>query len=77
MIYEKCRDILLQQSELIQTASYVQEKIRNAVLNKEWTVFEENLSSMNEIECKLEGLESERQKLFTVYEAIVHQNSFF
>ena len=76
MIYEKCRDILMQECELIQNAAILQEKIRLAVTGKDWTVFEDHLNAMNEIESKIADLENEREQLFTVYEAIVHQNSF-
>ena len=76
MIYEKCRDILLKQSELVQKAVFVQEKIRLAVTKKEWTVFEDNLTVMNSIESKMESLETEREQLFSVFETLVHQEGF-
>lgn len=75
-MYEKCRDILLKESELVQTAASVQEKIRLAVYNKEWTIFEGHLSAMQEIEQKIENLESEREKLFSVFEVTLHQKNF-
>jgi hypothetical protein len=76
MIYEKCRDILMQECELIQKAAAVQEKIRLAVTEREWTVFEDHLSSMNAIESKIEALENEREQLFLVFETLIHQKSF-
>ena len=76
MIYEKCRDILLRECELVQNASIIQEKIQQAVTNKDWVVFEDNLSAMHAIESKMEGLEFERDQLFNVYETILHQKSF-
>lgn len=76
MIYEKCRDILLQEFELVQNAVIVQEKIRLAITNKDWTFFEDNLSVLNSIESKLECLEHERGQLFVVFKALVHQKSF-
>ena len=76
MIYEKCRDILLRECEQVQNAAAVQEKITDAVTNREWTVFEDNLSAMDAIEIKLESLEGEREQLFTVFETIIHQNHF-
>jgi hypothetical protein len=77
MIYEKCRDILLRECELVQAASIVQEKIRQAVLDKDWPVFEDHLNAMSSIEAGLDALEIERNNLFTVFEAIVHQKGFF
>jgi len=76
MIYEKCRDILLKQSELVQKAVLLQEKIRTAVINKEWTVFDTHLNAMNSIESTMENLEIEREKLFSVFETLVHQDGF-
>jgi hypothetical protein len=76
MIYEKCRDILLQECELIQNAAVMQEKIRLAVTEREWTVFEDHLSAMNAIESKIETLEAEREQLFLVFETLIHQKSF-
>jgi hypothetical protein len=76
MIYEKCRDILLKEFELIQNAVLIQEKIRLAVTERQWTSFEDNYSAMNAIESKLEDLEKEREQLFDVSSTLVHQQSF-
>ena len=76
MIYEKCKNILLKECELVQKAVFVQEKIRAAVDNKEWTVFEDHLSVMNSLESNMANLESEREQLFYVIETLVHQQGF-
>jgi len=76
MIYEKCRNILLQESELIQNAVVVQEKIRLAVTERELADFENHLNSMNAIESKLVALEDEREKLFSIFETLIHQKNF-
>jgi len=76
MIYEKCRDILLKEFELIQNAVVTQDKIRNAIAEKEWTVFETNIGALNAIEVKIESLEKEREQLFTVFETIVREKNF-
>ena len=76
MIYEKCRDILLRECELVVNAVVIQEKIQKAVENRKWTIFEENMGAMNSIEDKLHEMELEREKLFNVYETILHQKSF-
>jgi len=75
-MYEKCRDILLREFELIQNAVNIQEKTRLAVTEKEWTAFEENISAMNGIEIKLNDLENEREKLFEVAKTLIHQKNF-
>jgi hypothetical protein len=76
MIYEKCRDILLQECELIQNAVVEQEKIRQAVTEREWSVFEDHLTVMNSIETKIHVLETEREHLFSVFKTLIHQQSF-
>ena len=76
MIYEKCREILLQECELVQKAAAVQEKIRTAVMSREWTDFEGHFSAMNAIEGELADLENEREGLFTEWEASRGHNSF-
>jgi hypothetical protein len=67
---------LLKEFELVQNAVIIQEKIRLAVTNKEWTAFEDNLNAINAIESKLHDLENEREQLFTVFKTIAHQQSF-
>jgi len=76
MIYEKCRDILLQECELIQNAFLIQEKIRKAVTEREWTDFDAHLNAMNAIENKMVSLEGEREQLFVVFKALVHERTF-
>jgi len=76
MIYEKCREILLKEFELVQNAGIIQEKIRFAVIGREWADFETNLSAMNAIESKLESLENERDQLFSVFKTVKHQQGF-
>ncbi|WP_461248174.1 hypothetical protein [Treponema sp. R6D11] len=76
MIYEKCRDILLQECELIQNAVNEQDKIRQAVSNRDWAVFEDHLTVMNSIENKIASLEKKREQLFAVFKTLIHQQSF-
>jgi len=76
MMYEKCRDILLQECELIQNAVLIQEKIRAAVTEREWTDFDTHLNSMNSIENKLTNLENERENLFLVYQSLIREKVF-
>jgi hypothetical protein len=76
MIYEKCRDILLRESELIQNAAFEQEKIRLAVTKHEWAEFEDHLSVMNSIENNIVNLEREREQLFMIFKTIIRQQSF-
>jgi hypothetical protein len=75
MIYEKCREILLRECELVQHAASIQEKIRNAVMEREWADFEEYINTMNHIENSLAGMEDEREQLFSAFESLVRKNN--
>jgi len=76
MIYEKCRDILLREGEHIQEAFAIQEKLKSAVIKREWTDFEEHINTMNNIENKLASLEDEREQLFSAFEALTRHSIF-
>ena len=64
MIYERCREILLKEIELVMQAASIQEKIRTAVLDGEWEGFEGHISEISAIEKKISALENERENLF-------------
>ena len=64
MIYEKCKDILLREIELVMKAAAIQDQTRLAVLDHEWERFEECMIETNVIEIELTALELEREKLF-------------
>jgi hypothetical protein len=76
MIYEKCRDILLRECEVLREAAVIQEKIRMAVINREFEGFEDQINAMNEIERSITVLENEREQLFTLFEALIRQSYF-
>ncbi|MCL2410811.1 MAG: hypothetical protein FWC97_04125 [Treponema sp.] len=75
MIYEKCRDILLRECELIQNAVITQDNIQKAITSREWAVFEEHLGTLNSIESKIEIIEKEREKLFVVFETLTREQT--
>jgi hypothetical protein len=64
MVYEKCREILLRECELIQKAGSLQSLIREAVLKREWAGFEARLEAVNGVEKEIAALEKEREGLF-------------
>jgi hypothetical protein len=75
MIYEKCKDILLRERELVQSAALEQEKMRIAVFNREWQGFEENVGALTAIERQLAEMENEREQIFCAFEALLqHKN---
>jgi hypothetical protein len=68
MIYEKCRNILLKECELVQNAANIQERIRLAVINQEWTDFEAHFRLLNTIEVHIAQAEKERELLFDEFD---------
>jgi len=78
MIYEKCKDILLRERELVQNAVLEQEKMRIAVFNREWEGFEAAVSALTVLERELAEMEEEREQLFCAFEALLqHKDSFY
>jgi hypothetical protein len=67
MIYEKCREILLRECELVQNAQSIQEKLRLAVTDREWAGFEDRFNALKAVQNELAVLEDERENLFTEY----------
>ena len=75
MSYEKCREILIKECELIQNAQTAQGKLRQAVTNREWTDFEVNFKAINTIEEQLEVLEKEREAVLDSFVASCNEVS--
>jgi hypothetical protein len=69
MIYEKYREVLLRECELVISARTVQDKIRESIANQEWTDFEGHFKFLNAIESGLTGLELERNEICDEFEA--------
>ena len=69
MVYEKCREILLKEHELVQFAVTIQKNIQDAVTAREWTDFEGHFKALEALESEFNALEAEREKLFVEFEA--------
>jgi hypothetical protein len=69
MLFEKCKDILLREYELVQKAASAQHLTADAVKNREWTDFEGRLSEMGGLEREIAALETEREQLFAEFAA--------
>jgi len=69
MDFEKCRDILLRETALVRSTLGLQELIREAVTNRNWTDFESHFDALGEIKGEFAMLESEREGLFTGWHA--------
>jgi hypothetical protein len=61
---EKYRDILKREIEILGNISFIQDLVRNAVVNREWADFESLLDKMHEQGSEFELLEAERAGLF-------------
>lgn len=70
MDYEKCREILLRQSELVQKISETQKDIQDAVSNREWANFEEYFAVMKNMESELSALEERREGVFLEFQNV-------
>jgi hypothetical protein len=64
MVFEKCREILLKECELVRRISGLQSLVYEAVLNRDWNGFEANFSKLGEIGKEFSALEQEREGLF-------------
>ena len=65
MEFEQCRDILLKESELVRRIARLQEHIRDAVINRNWTDFEGHFADLGLMREEFSALENERERLFS------------
>ncbi|MCL2127307.1 MAG: hypothetical protein FWH38_03550 [Treponema sp.] len=65
MVFEKCRDILLKESELVQRIACLQNLIKEAVISRDWTDFENHFSALKGMGEEFTALETERERLFS------------
>ncbi|MDR2601859.1 MAG: hypothetical protein LBC53_05350 [Spirochaetaceae bacterium] len=59
-LYEKCAGVLKAQLETLRRISLIQQKIKDAALNKKWVDFEGGCRSADECSKRLSDLEKER-----------------
>jgi hypothetical protein len=64
MDFEKCKDVLSKEIVLVRRVSALQNSIREAVINRNWTDFESYFSALNSIGGEFSFLESEREQFF-------------
>jgi len=65
MEFERCRDILLRESELVQKVGNLQDMIYSEVVGRDWTDFEAHFGALEEMRTELAALEGERERLFS------------
>jgi flagellar biosynthesis/type III secretory pathway chaperone len=65
--YSECALILKQEIELLEQIRTLQDQVKNAVTNRQWTDFEAHLGSLAAIGDEFEALDLERIEIFTNY----------
>ena len=60
--------VLRSETALIKEISAIQDKVRQAVINREWTDFDEKIGKINRLGEEFALLEDERSELFSVLE---------
>ena len=66
--FERCVSVLTGEIALLKEIFTVQDKVRQAVLNREWTDFEEKNQKLNLLGAEFANLEDERLKIFPATE---------
>jgi len=64
MEFEQCREILLQESELVQKIASLQNLIREAVFSRNWADFQGYFSELGALGEEFASLEDRRERLF-------------
>jgi len=66
--YKYCVSVLTGEIELIKKISSAQDRVRQAVMNREWPDFDENTQEVNSLGYEFACLEEERARLFPAEE---------
>jgi len=65
MEFEKCRDVLMRESELVQKISSLQDMVYKAVVGRDWANFDEHFKALENMGKELAVLENERERVFS------------
>jgi hypothetical protein len=63
--YTECALVLKQELELLERISALQVQVENAIINREWTDFEDRFESLAAIGDEFEALDLERARVFS------------
>ena len=63
--YERCVQVLTGEIDLLKKISALQGKVREAVMSRDWTGFDEKIQELNQFGTEFAGLEGERERLFS------------
>ena len=66
--YEHCASVLSGEVELLKKISSAQDKVRQAVMHREWSDFDENTQEINSLGSEFACFEEERARLFSAEE---------
>jgi hypothetical protein len=62
--YDRCIDVLDREGELLRRIVLLQGLVRGAVVNRQWTDFEDHLAALGKVGEEFEPLDRERQRYF-------------
>jgi hypothetical protein len=65
--YDECACILKQELQMLEQIQVLQNEVKNAVRNRQWTDFEGHLGSLAAIGDEFEALDLERVQIFTAF----------
>ena len=63
-----CAEVLTGEIDLLKKISALQCKVRQAVIRRDWTDFDEKIQEMDQFGTEFAGLEGERERLFPAIE---------
>ena len=67
--FDRCVSVLTAEIGLLKEISGAQNKVREAVMSRDWTNFEEKNQELNRLGGEFANLEGERERLFSVLNA--------
>jgi hypothetical protein len=62
--FERCVAVLSGEIDLLKIIAALQGKVRQAVMSRDWTNFDEKIQDLNRLGTEFAGLEAERERLF-------------
>jgi hypothetical protein len=66
-VYTECAAVLNREAGLLKKIAALQELVRAAVINREWTDFEAHLAAIGRIGGEFEVLDQERRRIFALF----------
>ena len=73
--FERCVEVITGEIELLKSITTTQNRVRQAVMNREWTDFDTQTGEIRRLGTQFDLLEKERVQLFSYLEPGTEQNS--